>query len=143
MSRRDCFTIINEDDEERVIGNNNNNSIEHLSVSFDRNPHHSTSNTPRPSVNFKKQLYHYPSSLVDSPVAAVAAEEEERSTRQSMMVWDLNTPDRVSNKYRLISILGLFNGERTLSAVVKGLPPSLVNYAIDIVVFLLRYIDDD
>ena len=29
--------------------------------------------------------------------------------RQSMMVWDLNTPDRVSNKYRLISILGLFN----------------------------------
>ena len=100
-------------------------------------------NTPRSSVNFKKQLYHYPSSLVDSPVAAVAAEEEERSTRQSMMVWDLNRPDRVSNRYRLISILGLFNGERTLSAVVKGLPPSLVNYAIDIVVFLLRYTYDE
>ena len=63
--------------------------------------------------------------------------------RQSMMVWDLNTPDRVSNRYRLISILGLFYGERTLSAVVKGLPPSLVNYAIDIVVFLLRFICDD
>ena len=27
--------------------------------------------------------------------------------------------------------------------MVKGLSPSLVNYAIDIVVFLLRYIDDD
>ena len=119
-----------------MIGNNNNNSIEHLSVGFDLNPHHSTPNTPRPSVNFKKQLYNYPSSPVDSPVAAVAAEEEEkRSTGQSMMVWDLNTPDRVSNRYRLISILGLFNGERTLSAVAKGLPPSLVNYAIDIVVF--------
>jgi len=26
---------------------------------------------------------------------------------------------------------------------MKGLPPSLVNYAIDIVVFLVRYIDDD
>ena len=112
-------------------------------MGFDLNPHHSTPNTPRPSVNFKKLLYLYPSSLVDSPVAAVAAEEEERSTRQSMMVWDLNTPDRVSNKYRLISILGLFNGERTLSAVVKGLPPSLVNYAIDIVVFLLRYNYDE
>ena len=118
-----------------MIGNNNNNSIEHLSVGFDLNPHHSTPNTPRPSVNFKKLLYHYPSSLVDSPVAAVAAEEEKRSSRQSMMVWNLNTPDRVSNRYRLISILGLFNGERTLSAVVKGLPPSLVNYAIDVVVF--------
>ena len=81
---------------------------------------------------------------MDSPVAAVVAEEvEERSTRQSMMVWDLNTPDRVSDRYRLISILGLFYGERTLSAVVKGLPPSLLNYAIDIVVFLLRYIYDD
>ena len=134
-SRSDCFTIDNEDDEERVIGNNN--SIEHLSVGFDLNPHHSTPNTPRPSVNFKKQLYHFPSSLVDSPVAAVAAEEEEeeRSTGQSMMVWDLNTPDRVSDRYRMISILGLFYGERTLSAVVKGLSPSLVNYAIDIVVF--------
>ena len=144
-SRRDCFTIDNEDDEERVIGNINDNSIEHLSVGFDLNPHHSSPNTPRPSVNFKKQLYPFPSSLVDSPVAAVGAEEEEeeRSTGQSMMVWDLNTPDRVSNRYRLISILGLFYGERTLSAVVKGLPPSLVNYAIDIVVFLLRYIYDD
>ena len=127
-----------------MIGNNNINSIEHLSVGFDLNPHHSTSNTPRPSVIFMKQLYHYPSSLVYSPVAAVAAEEEEeRSSRQSMVVWDLNTPDRVSNRYRLISILGLFNGERTLSAVVKGLSPSLVNFAIDIVVFLLRYIYDD
>ncbi len=134
--------IDNEDDEERVIGNKN--SIEHLSMGFDLNPHHSSSNTPRPSINFKKQLYHFPSSLVDSPVAAVAAEEEEeRSTGQSMMVWDLNTPDRVSDRYRLISILGLFYGERTLSAVVKGLPPSLVNYAIDIVVFLLRYIYDE
>ena len=126
-----------------MIGNNNNNSIEHLSVGFDLNSHHSSSNTPRPSVNFKKLLYHFPSSLVDSSVAAVAAEEEKRSTRQSMMVWDLNRPDRVSNRYRLISILGLFYGERTLPAVVKGLPPSLVNYAIDIGVFLLRYIDDD
>ena len=76
-SRRDCFAIDNEDDEERVLCNNN--SIEHLSVGFDLNPHHSTPNTPRPSVNFKKQLYHFPSSLVDSPVAAVAAEEEEES----------------------------------------------------------------
>ena len=118
-----------------MIGNNNNNSIEHLSVGFDLNSHHSTPNTPRPSVNFKKQLYLFPSSLVDSPVAAVVAEEEERSTRQSMIVWDLNTPDRVSDRYRLISILGLFYGERTLSAVLKGLPPSLVNYVIDIVVF--------
>ena len=142
-SRRDCFSIDHEDDEERVICNINNNSIEHLSVGFDLNSHHSTPNTPRPSVIFKKQLYLFPSSLVDSPVAAVAAEEEERSTRQSMMVWDLNTPDRVSDRYRLISILGLFYGERTLSAVVKGLSPSLVNYAIDIVVFLLMYIDDD
>jgi len=105
-------------------------------VDFDLYPHHTSPNTPRLSVNFKKQLYHFPSSLVDSPVAAVAAEEEEvGSTRQSMMVWDLNTPDRVSDRYRLISILGLFYGERTLSAVVKGLSPSLVNYAIDIVVF--------
>ena len=126
-----------------MICNINNNSIEHLSVGFDLNSHHSAPNTPRPSVIFKKQLYHFPSSLVDSPVAAVAAEEEERSTGQSMMVWDLNTPDRVSDRYRLISILGLFNGEKTLSAVVKGLSPSLVNYAIDIMVFLLRYIDDD
>ena len=127
--------IDNDDYEEREI--DKNNSIEHLSVGFDRNPNHSAPNTPRPTVNFKKQLYHFPSSLVDSPVAAVAAEEEEeeRSTGQSMMVWGLNTPDRVSNRYRLISILGLFYGERTLSAVVKGLPPSLVNYAIDIVVF--------
>ena len=114
-------------------------------MGFDLNPHHSTPNTPRPSVTFKKQLYHFPSSLVDSPVAAVAAEEEEeeRSTGQSMMVWDLNTPDRVSDRYRLISILGLFYGERTLSAVVKGMPPSVVNYTIDIVVFLLRFIYDD
>ena len=85
MSKRDCFTIDNEDDEERVIGNINN--IEHLSVGFDLNPHHSNPNTPRPSVNFKKQLYHFPSSLVDSPVVAVAAEEEEeeeRSTRQGI-----------------------------------------------------------
>ena len=59
-----------------------------------------------------------------------------------MMVWNLNTPDRVPDRYRLMSILGLFNGERTLSAVVKGLPSSLVNYVIDIVVFLLRYDDD-
>ena len=136
-SRRDCFAIDNDDDdEEKEI--DNINSIEHLRVGFDLNPHHSSPNTPRPSVNFNKQLYHFPSSLVGSPVAAVAAEEEEeeeRSTRQSMMVWDLNTPDRVSDRYRLISILGLFYGERTLSAVVKGLPPSLVNYAIDIVVF--------
>ena len=113
-------------------------------MGFDLNPHHSSPNTPRPSVNFKKQLYHFPSSLVDSPVPAVVAEEEEeRSTRQSMMVWDLNTPDRVSDRYRLISILGLFYGERTLSAVVKGMPPSVVNYTIDIVVFLLRFIYDD
>ncbi len=119
-----------------MIDNNNN---------IDLNPYHTSPNTPRSSINFKKQLYHFPSSLVNSLVAAVAAEEEEeeRSTGQSMMVWDLNTPDRVSDRYRLISILGLFYGERTLSAVVKGLPPSLVNYAIDIVVFLLRYIDDD
>jgi hypothetical protein len=113
-------------------------------MGFDLNPHHSTTNTPRPSVTFKKQLYQFPSSLVDSPVAAVEAEEEEeRSTRQSMMVWDLNTPNMVFDRYRLISILVLFNGERTLSAVVKGLPPSPVNYAIDIVVFLLRYTYDD
>ena len=135
-SRRDCFAMDNEDEEEEVIGNSNN--IEHLSVGFDLNPHHSAPNTPRLSVNFKKQLHHFPSFL-DSPATA-AADGEEESTRQLMMVWDLNTPDRVPDRYRLISILGLFNGERTLSAVVKGLPSSLVNYAIDIVVFLLRYI---
>ncbi len=84
-------------------------------MGFDLNPNYSSPNTPRPSVTFKKQLYHFPSSLVDSLVAAVAAEEEEevkRSTGQSMMVWDLNTPDRVSDRYRLISTLGLFYGEK-------------------------------
>ena len=57
MSKRDFFTIDNEDDEEREI--DNINSIEHLSMGFDRNPNHSSPNTPRPSVNFKKQLYHF------------------------------------------------------------------------------------